>query len=267
MPSAAPYSRAARERSGPGARPGDTCLSPYPFSLLLVDPLDHLGDCLEDLLLVELDLLQGVEDLEMLGRRWSPARRRAVRTSARAITAGHLRAVILRDGLEYWNHRDGESSSLKNPVSRILTGHFVTSVSRIPFRHGTPCTGHLERTYPTPRGEFTPWTDDRPSSAGLADAGLRGPDLRMSGVPLQGPPKALLEIHGGLPPDPLADLGRVEVLAVDLAARVAASAVVGLHITGAELADQLDHLAHRVWPAPARIERLAAGLPRGEAAC
>src|SRR5512132_179892 len=86
----------------------------------------------------------------------------------------------------------------------------------------------------------------------------------MRAVPVEGPPGPLPQIHARLPAEPLANLGRVEVLPVDFSAESAASLVVGLDIGRPELADQLDHLANRVGPAPAGVEGLAAGSPRGE---
>src|SRR6266513_4802936 len=64
-----------------------------------------------------------------------------------------------------------------------------------------------------------------------------GSDLGMGGIPLEGSPEARAQLDLRLPADPLADLPRVEVLPVDLPARVTASLVIGLHLSGAELAD------------------------------
>src|SRR5436190_12278610 len=84
------------------------------------------------------------------------------------------------------------------------------------------------------------------------------PDLRVGGVPLDRALDPLAEIDPRLPPGQLADLARIEVLAVDLAAGVPRPAVLGLDVGRAELADQLDDLAHGMRPTPTGVERLAA---------
>src|SRR3954468_14487040 len=71
----------------------------------------------------------------------------------------------------------------------------------------------------------------------LIEAHLECPDIGLSlgerarvvAVPGDRPLEALLEPHARLPAQALADLGRVDVLAVDLARRGAGAADVGLH--------------------------------------
>src|SRR5512132_3310191 len=86
----------------------------------------------------------------------------------------------------------------------------------------------------------------------------------MLAVPAEGPAEALAQLRAGLPADFGADLGRVEVLALDLPARVPGAAIVGLDLPWSELADQIHHFANGMRPSPARVERLAATAAAGK---
>src|SRR5215207_3743099 len=79
----------------------------------------------------------------------------------------------------------------------------------------------------------------------------------MSGVPLERPADPLPQINRRLPPDPFSDLGRVEVLAIDLGVRFAGAPKVRLDVVRSQFADQVDHVAYRVGPAPPGVEGLA----------
>src|SRR3954453_690026 len=67
-----------------------------------------------------------------------------------------------------------------------------------------------------------------PSSGPPRRSGGYGPQLGVGGVPLQGPAESPPTRAGPLPAGPLADLGRVEVLPVDLAAGISGPAVIRL---------------------------------------
>jgi len=83
----------------------------------------------------------------------------------------------------------------------------------------------------------------------------------MSGIPLQGPAEPFPQLDLRLPPDPFADLHRVEVLAVYLSDQVPGPAVLRPDVARPELADQLDDLPNSMRPAPPRVECLPADLP------
>src|SRR4051812_30869390 len=111
-------------------------------------------------------------------------------------------------------------------------------------------TGHSNRTYPSPKPRIHRLDERWPSPKALEGCCYRA-DLGMARIPLEGPLQAVAQIDLRFPADPLADLRGVQVLAVDLAARVAGAAVLRLYLVRPELADQVDHLAHRMRPAPA----------------
>src|SRR5881394_1558332 len=77
-------------------------------------------------------------------------------------------------------------------------------------------------------------------------------------IPLERLAEALFELDFGAPPSQLAQLGRVDELAIDLAIGVPLTLEVGLDAPTRRRGDQLDHLAHRVRPLAAGVE----GLPR-----
>src|SRR5829696_1265803 len=83
----------------------------------------------------------------------------------------------------------------------------------------------------------------------------------MSGIPLQGPAEPFPQLDLRLPPDPFADLHRVEVLAVYLSGRVPGPAVLRPHLARPALADQLADPPNSTRPAPPRVESLPADLP------
>src|SRR4051794_39542258 len=112
-----------------------------------------------------------------------------------------------------------------------------TSVSNsISTRHPLD-TGHSNRTYPSPEARIHRLDERWPPVNRLQRRGDR-PDLGMGRIPLESPLEAVAQIDLRLPADPLADLRGVQVLAVDLPARVARAPVLGLDVTRAELADQ-----------------------------
>ena len=69
------------------------------------------------------------------------------------------------------------------------------------------------------------------------------------------------QLHLGLPAGDLADLGGIQELVVDFALRVALAANVRLDLGSGELADQLDHLPHRIGVPPAGVEGFARAAP------
>src|SRR5918995_1988378 len=84
--------------------------------------------------------------------------------------------------------------------------------------------------------------------------------LGMRPVPLDRTPQAFLERDPRLPPHQLADLRRIDVLAVDLAIGVADTPDVRFDPGAGQLRDQLDDLSDGVRSLAAGVERLAANL-------
>src|SRR5689334_9972260 len=91
----------------------------------------------------------------------------------------------------------------------------------------------------------------------------------MSAVPLERLAQAVWQVHPWAPVGQLAQLGRVDVLAIDLAVRRALAEVLGLDAGPRRSGDLLDDLADGVWvlapcveglpPRPLAVER---GLDR-----
>src|SRR4051812_34325595 len=126
--------------------------------LLLVDPFDHLGDRLQDLLLVERDLVDRIDHLKVLGRCRSSAAGGAVGASTGAVAARHPRAVVVGDRLQYGNDRDRQRPSLKNATCR-LPGHGATSVSNS-ISTGTPYVPVTRiEPIPAPNHASIDWTN------------------------------------------------------------------------------------------------------------
>src|SRR3954469_7778107 len=82
----------------------------------------------------------------------------------------------------------------------------------------------------------------------------------MGAGPLDRLPQARLQIEARLPADSLADLRRVDPLAVDLSVGVPAAADVGLHPGSRQPGDELDDFPHRVRGAAAGVEGLTSHL-------
>src|SRR5207247_4562967 len=84
--------------------------------------------------------------------------------------------------------------------------------------------------------------------------------FRVVAVPLGRSAQPLGQIDLGLPVGEPAELGRVDVLAIDLARGVPGPPDIRLDTAARELGDQRDDLAHRVGTPAAAVERFAANL-------
>src|SRR5262245_9312543 len=80
----------------------------------------------------------------------------------------------------------------------------------------------------------------------------------MVAVPVERAHPPVAQRYRWLPPGPVAELGRIDVLAVDLTRRVAGAEIFGVETVAAELGDRLQHLGARVGALAAGVE----GLPR-----
>src|SRR6476469_934252 len=89
---------------------------------------------------------------------------------------------------------------------------------------------------------------------------LRRAGLRMRAVPVERFAQAVGELDPRAPAGQLAQLGRVDVLAVDLAVGRARAKVFGLDAGAGSVRDQVDDLAHRVRALATGVESLAPGL-------
>src|SRR5690606_26677517 len=96
-------------------------------------------------------------------------------------------------------------------------------------------------TRPTRPGD---WPSSRPRVGALA-------------VPGEGALDAVRQLYPRCPAGQLAELGRVDELAVDLAGRHTAATVLGGDLAPARADDQVDHLAHRMRALAAGVEGLS----------
>src|SRR3954453_23254777 len=99
-------------------------------------------------------------------------------------------------------------------------------------------------------------------SLASSSGGLRS-QLGVVAVPVEGADEAVAELDFGAPAGQLAQLGRVDVLAVDLADGVAGAKEFGLEVGAGDVDDRLQDLGHREGALAAGVECLPRSRPAG----